>query len=87
MLVLAFLWTAPLRPLNRAWFRLSLVLHTVVTPVMMGAMFYLAVLPTGMLIRLFRKDPLRLREEPARESYWIDRADDGTDRDRLKTQF
>jgi hypothetical protein len=87
MLALALLWTAPLRPLNRAWFRLSLVLHAVATPVMMAAMFYLAVLPTGLLIRLFRKDPLSLRGQPARASYWIDRADDGTDRDRMRTQF
>lgn len=87
MLALALLWTAPLRPLNKAWLRLSLVLHAVVTPVMMAAMFYLAVLPTGLLIRLFRKDPLGLRRDPARASYWIDRTEDGTARDRMKTQF
>jgi hypothetical protein len=87
MLALALLWTAPLRPLNKAWFRLSLVLHAIVTPVMMAAMFYLAVLPTGLLLRLFRKDPLQLRRDPARASYWIDRTEDGTAPDRMRTQF
>jgi Saxitoxin biosynthesis operon protein SxtJ len=86
-LALAFFWTAPLRPLNRAWFRLSLALYAVVNPVMMGLIFYSTVVPTGLLMRLFGKDPLRLRRDPAAASYWIDRSEDGTDPARMKAQF
>jgi hypothetical protein len=84
---LAFFWTAPLRPLNRAWFRLSLALYAVVNPVMMGLIFYVTVVPTGLLMRLLGKDPLRLRRDSQAQSYWIDRTEDGTEPGRMKTQF
>jgi|SRR5690349_1370986 hypothetical protein len=86
-LALAFYWTAPLRPLNKAWFRLSLALYAVVNPVMMGLIFYSTIVPIGLLMRLFGKDPLRLRRDAAAPSYWIDRSEDGTDAARMKTQF
>jgi hypothetical protein len=84
---LAFFWNAPLRPLNRLWFRLALVLHVVVTPIMMGLLFYLMVVPIGLLMRVLGKDPLRLRRDPQVESYWIARTEDGTAPERMKNQF
>ena len=42
-------WTAPLAPLNRLWFKLGLLLHKIVTPIVMGLIFFLTVLPVGLL--------------------------------------
>ncbi len=69
---LALLWTAPLRPLNRLWARFGLLLHAIVNPVLMGLIFFLAILPTGVLMRLAGKDPLRLKREPSAATYWVD---------------
>lgn len=87
MLGLAYLWTAPLRPLNRLWFRLALVLYKVVNPIMMGLLFYSTVVPTGLLMRACGKDPLRLRRDAQAQSYWIVRTDDGAAPARMKNQF
>ena len=50
-----------LRPLNRLWSRFGLLLHKVVSPVIMGLLFFVAVTPTALIMRLAGKDPLRLR--------------------------
>ena len=66
-----------LGPLNRAWFRLGLLLGRIVAPVVMGAVFLLTVVPTGLLLRLARRDPLRRRARGA-DSYWLTRTDTTT---------
>jgi hypothetical protein len=87
ILVLAFFWSAPLRPLNRLWFRLALVLHAVVNPIVMGLLFYGTIAPIGLAMRLAGKNPLRLRRDPQAQSYWIARIEDGTAAERMRNQF
>jgi hypothetical protein len=72
--VAAWLRPSLLRPLNRAWMKLGLLLHKVVNPVVMGLLFYGTILPTGLVMRLRGKDLLRLKREPDAETYWIARA-------------
>jgi hypothetical protein len=60
-----------LKPLNILWFQLGLLLHRVVNPVVMFAMFALVFVPAGMIMRIWR-DPLRSRRTTAASSYWID---------------
>jgi hypothetical protein len=62
-----------LRPLNAAWTRLGLLLNRVTNPVLLGAVFYLAVLPTGLFMRATGRDPMRRKRDPEAESYWIPR--------------
>ena len=62
-----------LHPLNRLWFKLGLLLHHVVNPVIMAVMFYGAILPMALLLRALGKDILRLKREPDAGSYWIPR--------------
>ena len=78
---------ALLAPLNRLWYRLGLALHAVVNPVVMALIFVVAVVPTGLLMRVFGKDPLRLRRDPKAASYWIRRTPPGPEPDSLKNQF
>lgn len=81
--------TAPgiLAPLNRLWFRFGMALGRIVSPIVMGILFFGTVMPTGLLMRLFRKDLLRLRFDPAAESYWISRDPPGPSPESLKQQF
>lgn len=86
-LVAAF--TAPrlLAPLNRLWFRFGLLLHAIISPIVMGLLFYLVVFPTGVLMRLTGKDLLRLKFDPKAESYWIRREPPGPARGSFDNQF
>lgn len=76
-----------LAPANRLWMRFGELLHLLVSPVALGIVFYATVLPTGLLLRLFGKDPLRLRFDPNTESYWIERDPPGPAPESLNNQF
>ena len=65
-----------LRPLNLVWFRIGLILHRVVNPVVMLVMFVVVFLPGGLLMRIWA-DPLRSRRAAPGASYWIERSPGG----------
>ena len=71
--VVAFFVPRLLQPLNWVWFKLGLLLHHVVNPVIMAALFFGAMSPMAVLLRWLGKDLLRLKREPDRTSYWIPR--------------
>jgi hypothetical protein len=76
-----------LAPANRLWMKFGELLHRVVSPIALGIVFYLAVMPTGLLMRLLGKDPLRLRMDATAESYWIKRDPPGPAAESLNNQF
>jgi hypothetical protein len=84
---LALTWTAALAPLNKWWTKLGVLLYRVVSPIVLGLLFYVAVVPVGLLMRVLGKDPLRLRRDPDAASYWIDRTPPGPTPDSMKNQF
>jgi hypothetical protein len=86
-LLLAFFWVAPLRPLNVAWHRFGMILFRIVNPVIMAIVFYLTVLPIGIIRRLVGSDPLRLALDPAAKSYWQERRPPGPSGDAMRNQF
>ncbi len=85
--VLAQFWTAPLAPLNYLWLKLGLLLFHIISPIVLGLLFYLTVAPIGLLMRLFGKDPLRLRRNSDAKSYWIVREPPGPPPETMKNQF
>ena len=86
-LALAFIASKVLGPLNRIWFRFGLLLHKIVSPLIMGLIFFGAVVPTGLLMRLFGKKPLDLDFDPTKKSYWIRRAPPSPEPGSMKRQF
>jgi hypothetical protein len=76
-----------LAPLNRLWTRFGLLLHRVVNPIVMGAIFYLAITPFGLAMRLIGKDPLRRGFDRAAASYWVDRTPPGPLPQSMSNQF
>ncbi|NJD35703.1 MAG: hypothetical protein FIA96_12880 [Betaproteobacteria bacterium] len=86
-LLLAALAPHVLAPANRLWTKFGVLLHNIVSPIALGILFFLVVTPTALLMRLFGKDPLRLRFDPAADSYWIKRDPPGPPPDSLSNQF
>ena len=76
-----------LRPLNRLWFRVGLLLHKIASPLVMGLVFFGAVLPTGFLMRFFGKRPLALKFDAVAKSYWIKRGPAEPSPESMKDQF
>lgn len=76
-----------LAPLNKAWFLLGLWMGEIISPIVLGAIFFLIVTPVSLATRAFGRDALRLRKEGNVRSYWIHRDPPGPDGDSFKNQF
>ena len=64
-----------LKPLNRLWMSFGLVLGMIVSPIVMGAIFFMIFTPIGILMRLFGRDELLLKFK-TKPSYWTKRNND-----------
>ncbi|HEU0159569.1 MAG TPA: SxtJ family membrane protein [Hyphomicrobiaceae bacterium] len=76
-----------LRPLNQLWFKFGLLLSRLTTPIVMGLLFFAVVVPTGIVMRLSRKDLLSLKFDPAAPTYWVKRDPVGPPPDSMLNQF
>ncbi len=76
-----------LAPLNRLWTRFGMLLHRIVNPVVLGVLFFLVITPVGLLRRLVSRDPLTLRLDKTRASYWVVRETAGPPPGSMKQQF
>jgi hypothetical protein len=85
----AFAFVRPhiLRPFNRAWLALGRLLHRVMSPLIMGAIFFLCVTPIAWIMRLRGKDVLSLSRRPDLTSYWIPREPSPPAAETMKRQF
>ncbi len=86
VLVLAGL-AAPTRlgSIHRAWMGLASLMSRVTTPVFMGIVYFLVLTPTGGIIRLFGRNPIR--RPPSEGSFWVRRPAGGGQRGRMEHQF
>jgi predicted membrane metal-binding protein len=69
--VVSFTVPKVLRPLNRVWFLFGLLLHKVVSPIVMGFLFFITVTPIGLIMRALGKDPLHQAMDKDADTYWI----------------
>lgn len=76
-----------LAPANRAWMRFGAALHHVVSPVVMGLMYFGVFTPMGVVMRAFGWDAMRRAWDPAARSYWIRREPPGPAEDSFKDLF
>ena len=75
-----------LKPLNIVWFQFGLLLHRVVNPLVMFAIFAAVFVPAGAIMRLWR-DPLRSRRTTGASTYWIERRESGDTGGSMINQF
>ena len=82
-LVLGLFNSKILTPLNKLWFKFGIFLGKIISPIIMGIIFFLVVTPTGLLMRLLGKDLINLKFNN-NKSYWIEKNDL---KSKMKNQF
>ena len=82
-LILGILNSNLLSPLNKLWFKFGLFLGKIISPVIMGIIFFFVVTPIAISMRLFKKDLLNLKFKE-NKSYWIDKSGP---KSKMKNQF
>jgi hypothetical protein len=84
---IAFIRPEMLRPYNRAWLMFGRLLHRIVSPLVMGVIFFLCVTPIAYIMRFRGKDVLLLKRRPDLTSYWIPRGLSAPTSESMKRQF
>jgi hypothetical protein len=85
--ILTFLRDAWLTPLNRAWMKLGELMGRVVSPIVLGVIFFGVFTPVGVAMRLFGRDAMARRFEPALRTYWVRREPPGPAEDSFRDMF
>ena len=81
--ILGLLNSKILSPLNKIWFKFGIILGGIVSPIIMGLVFFLVVTPISLILRLFKKDTLNLKKND-NMTYWINKLDK---KSKMKNQF
>jgi len=82
-LILGLINSNILKPLNKIWFKFGIILGKIISPLVMGIIFFFVVTPTGLLMRIFKKDILNLKFNN-NKSYWIEKKEP---KSKMKNQF
>ena len=72
-----------LTPLNRTWFKFGLVLGKIISPIIMGFVFFIVVTPISFIMRILGKDLLNLKYNN-NKTYWIEK---NGPKSKMKNQF
>ena len=83
-LILGLLNSKILSPLNKLWFKFGIFLGKIVSPFIMGIIFFLVVTPIGLIMKLLGKDLLNLKYNSNNKSYWIEK---NGPKSKMKNQF
>ena len=82
-LILGLINSKVLNPLNKLWFKFGILLGKIISPFIMGIIFFLVVTPIGFIMRILGKDVLSLKFN-ANKSYWIEKTGP---KSKMKNQF
>ena len=82
-LILGLINSKVLTPLNKLWFKFGLLLGRVISPLIMGIIFFLVVTPIAFIMRIIGKDLLNLKFNN-KKSYWIEKTGP---KSKMKNQF
>ena len=82
-LILGIINSKVLSPLNKVWFKFGIFLGKIISPIVMGIIFFLVVTPIAFLMRILKKDLLNLKYNK-NSSYWVEKTDP---KSTMKNQF
>ncbi len=72
-IILGILNSKLLTPLNKLWFKFGILLGSIVSPIIMGIVYFLVVTPTGIIMRLLGKNLLHMKKIKSASTYWTKR--------------
>mgnify|MGYP001173752066 CR=1 FL=1 len=82
-LILGLLNSKILTPLNKIWFKLGILLGKIVSPIVMGFVFFAVVTPISLIMKILKKDLLNMKKNN-NQSYWIEKSGP---KSKMKNQF
>ena len=82
-LVLGLLNSKILAPFNKIWFKFGIILGKIISPLVMGIIFFLVVTPIGIIMRSLGKDLLNLKYNKD-NTYWTEKSGP---KSKMKNQF
>lgn len=80
--LLALVFARVLHPLNVAWMWFGGVLNRIVSPIVLGIIYFGVFTPVALVFKVRGRDPLNRKFEPSKPSYWLDRTPPGPDAER-----
>ena len=82
-LILGLINSKILTPLNKIWFKIGIFLGSLVSPIVMGIVFFAIVTPTSIVMRILGKNLLKLKRSNEK-SYWVEKS---KIKSKMKNQF
>ena len=73
-----------LKPLNFLWMKFGLMLGKFISPIIMALIYYLTVVPTGLIFKILNKNLLNIKKKNSQKSYWINKKESQST---MKNQF
>ena len=83
-LILGIINSKILTPLNKVWFKFGIILGKIISPIIMGIIFFLVVTPIGLIMKTLGKDLLKLKYNKKDSTYWIEK---NGPKSKMKNQF
>jgi Saxitoxin biosynthesis operon protein SxtJ len=87
LIALAFVAPVALKPLNKVWMSIAILLGWVMTRLILIVLYYVAITPTGLIAKLLRKDILERKIGGPEKTYWQKREKKFSDAQSLERQF
>lgn len=87
LVILGLVAPAILKPLQKVWMTLAILMGWVMTRLIISVVFYLAITPIALILRITGKDLLDLKLEPEKTSYWKSRPSDERSASDYERQF
>ena len=87
LLAIAIFYPKLLGIFNTLWYKLGLLLHAIMNPLLLGIIFFSTFVPIGLLMRLMGKRPLPICFSKSKDSYWIERNQSEMGPETMKRQF
>ena len=82
-LILGLINSIILTPLNKAWFKFGIALGKIISPIVMGLIFFFVVTPIGLSMKLLKKDLINQKKNNCK-TYWLIKEDSKSS---MKKQF
>ncbi len=85
--ILGIVYPLILKPLNKIWMSLSIILGWIMTRVILIILYYIVLTPTGIIAKIFRNNFLKLKNDKSNDSYWEVRKDRKIKKSDFENQF